>query len=756
MGFSDLKKALKKIDSTIKDQKAKRETSQSQDASEKKSSEKRDQKPFHVDVATDDIFAKPLSTEAPPGVYKKIQHVQKPQGCNYGESDEPIQTNNFSNNLTLEDQTFPVWTMPYSLWLTKDPGQDVGVAVNHTEAAQQVFGPDAGADPAQFYFNPPKIKSFVFSGQGIGQSNGLTLLKHQKLSVEAKLSLSGKEFISFPLVHGMGFVTAVYKSVGPIIASQVGVQHFKKDKKIGNVQKYLVVLFNQVVWSLYVDGGIELSLKDPNHIIGDKGDAVIQLARGDSGHLDESAGIYPVAAHLKGSVSGSTGRYSFVYENKGSSANGSGLVWCFPHHQEVLTDKVRKKDTGLTLDSTTKGVMKAYTVTELEMEESDLPTHIGWEPWSSLLSFKAGFSNEAKRLIKEAAEKEVLQDIEGMANIDSMYTSGKIVDKFAFIAYVTHFILNDDELTKKVLDRVKKAVEIFANNKQPYPLVYDTVWKGLVSSADPGADFGNSNYNDHHFHYGYHVHAISLIAKVDQSFAKGQWLDDNNGLVREYATTLIRDYANPSTQDKYFPQLRSFDWFHGHSFAHGIFASGDGKDEESSSEDYHSIYGIRLFGEVIGDKDMQARANLQLAIMKRSINMYMLFSDDNKIQPKRLIKNKVSGIYFENKIDYSTYFGRGTIGDEWIHGIHMLPITPVSSYFRSGTFVKEEWDQKLASIVDKIPDAWRGVLMLNAALFDPQYAWKWFASKDFDERLLDNGMSRTWSLAYIAGIGGSN
>lgn len=167
---------------------------------------------------------------------------------------------------------------------------------------------------------------------------------------------------------------------------------------------------------------------------------------------------------------------------------------------------------------------------------------------------------------------------------------------------------------------------------------------------------------------------------------------------------------------------------------------------------YHFARAIKLYGNVIGDKNMQHRGDLMLAIMKRSVNMYMLYTRDNKIQPPNFIGNKVSGILFENKIDYATYFGRGTIGDEWIHGIHMLPITPVSSYFRSSKFVKEEWDEKLGAIVDQIPDGWKGILMLNKALFDPKSAWDWFARKDWDPVLIDNGMSRTWSLAYIAGI----
>lgn len=333
-----------------------------------------------------------------------------------------------------------------------------------------------------------------------------------------------------------------------------------------------------------------------------------------------------------------------------------------------------------------------------------------------------------------------------MANIDSMYTSGKILDKFAHIAYVTKFILNDDDLTNEIFPKVKQAVEIFAKNQQQFGLVYDSAWKGLISSADPAADFGNANYNDHHFHYGYHVHAIALLAKIDPCV-----LLDNDSLIGNYAKVLLRDTCSPQC-DKWFPQFRSFDFFNGHSWAHGIFPSGDGKDNESSSEMYHFARAIKLFGNVCGDQSMEKRGELMLAIMRRSVNMYMLYSDDNKVQPPNFIGNKVSGILFENKIDYSTYFGRGTVGDEWIHGIHMLPITPVSSYFRSPQFVKEEWEQKLAAWIDQIPDGWKGILMLNKALFNPKSAWDWFARDDWNQAQIDNGMSRTWSLAFIAGI----
>lgn len=98
-------------------------------------------------------------------------------------------------------------------------------------------------------------------------------------------------------------------------------------------------------------------------------------------------------------------------------------------------------------------------------------------------------------------------------------------------------------------------------------------WGGIVSSAtyetgDLLIDFGNTLYNDHHFHYGYHILAGAIIAHLDPA-----WLGAN----KEYINSLVRDVANPSSEDRYFPTWRNFDWYHGHSWAHGLFASMDGK-----------------------------------------------------------------------------------------------------------------------------------------------------------------------------------
>lgn len=247
------------------------------------------------------------------------------------------------------------------------------------------------------------------------------------------------------------------------------------------------------------------------------------------------------------------------------------------------------------------------------------------------------------------------------------------------------------------------------------------------------------------FHWAYFIHAASIIGYLDPS-----WLPAN----KDWVNTLVRDCANPSPKDTRFPVSRSFDWFHGHSWAKGLFDSADGKDEESSSEDALLAYAVKMWGKTIGDKAMEARGNLMLAVLRRSLRNYFLLEANNPNQPANFLANKVTGILFENKVDHVTYFGRNT---EFIQGIHMLPILPLSGYTRSQNFIKEEWARYFdKGRVDTVQGGWRGILYSNLALIDAKAAWKFFSAPTFKPEYLDGGASLTWYMTLAAGLGGAS
>ncbi|KAI5286077.1 hypothetical protein KEM55_000415 [Ascosphaera atra] len=167
-------------------------------------------------------------------------------------------------------------------------------------------------------------------------------------------------------------------------------------------------------------------------------------------------------------------------------------------------------------------------------------------------------------------------------------------------------------------------------------------------------------------------------------------------------------------------------------------------------------YGVKMWGKTVGDASTEARGNLMLAVLKRSLRNYFLMESDNKVQPRPFIDNKVTGILFENKADHTTYFGTNL---EYIQGIHMLPLFPASPYVRSKNFVNEEWNAMFAenatAPASKVQGGWKGVLYANDAIRDAKESWNFFAQDKFDDGWLDNGASRTWSLAFAAGLGGA-
>ena len=87
----------------------------------------------------------------------------------------------------------------------------------------------------------------------------------------------------------------------------------------------------------------------------------------------------------------------------------------------------------------------------------------------------------------------------------------------------------------------------------------------------------------------------------------------------------------------------------------------------------------------------------------------------------------------------------------------MIPLAPPSAYIRPSNFVAEEWAQYFNNgRASQVAGGWCGLLYANLALSDPHSAYAFFSDPNFNYGCLDGGASRTWYLAYIAGLQGGN
>ena len=709
----------------------------------------------------------------------KIHDISPPSSTLALSNGSPIPTNKFYGNMLLPNgQELPIWTHPYSLWYSK---QDNSICVSYTSAKQRVF--DQENFPPQFYFNPVGIKSIMFSTTPpVSTSASINTLTHMSCQLDLIGSHNQMPLIQFPLVQGTGLITALYifypdQPSKMCIKSIVGFRLFVRETP----QRYKIVLNDNMLWYLYCDDqSLDLIMLDPQTVVSNREivrDTTIQVTVCESEPnsiflLDQIAGFYPVSCQIspltKSSPSNTTNTfdvsgYSFIYSIGGKSmlnpispnVSRKCLIYALPHHMNRISNTfVSNYGIPSYLNSTVSGTMTGFITNRLDMNNDDylydlnLMKSMSFHPMGFGNNPPVITDNQMLQLIHDVASQEISQcNILDESNLDSMYFSGKCLAKYAWILYSTCFIIKDLNLTKKLLKMLQVAFNRFISNNQMIPLNYDTVWKGVISSTnEPMKDFGNSYYNDHHFHYGYFVMTGAIIIKVEQYiYGNSPWCQDLNN--RNWIELLIRDYNNPSSNDPWFPQFRSFDWFNGHSWAKGLFESGDGKDQESSSEDVMSIYAIKLWANATSNENLELITNLQLTILKDSINHYFLYDDSNITEPSQFILNKCSGILFENKIHHTTYFGNNL---EYIQMIHAIPVLPISTFIRSSTFVQQEWDQLLKDIVDTVNDGWKGIIMLNMALCNPILAYSFFSNPQFDKKYLDGGQSLTWSLTYSA------
>ena len=55
-------------------------------------------------------------------------------------------------------------------------------------------------------------------------------------------------------------------------------------------------------------------------------------------------------------------------------------------------------------------------------------------------------------------------------------------------------------------------------------------------------------------------------------------------------------------------------------------------------------YAVKMWGKTSGDRSMEARGNVMLSILSRSLQSYFLLESSNKNQPSNFVANKVTGI----------------------------------------------------------------------------------------------------------------
>lgn len=119
---------------------------------------------------------------------------------------------------------------------------------------------------------------------------------------------------------------------------------------------------------------------------------------------------------------------------------------------------------------------------------------------------------------------------------------------------------------------------------------------------------------------------------------------------------------------------RHKDWFAGHSWANGLFAMYDNRNQESTSEAYNAYYALYLLGLATSNTELKNYGNLLLSTEIQSCKKYYHMPEENAVYPSLFKANRMVGMLWSFKADHATWFGSQEI---FVHGIQMLPFVPV-------------------------------------------------------------------------------
>jgi len=658
----------------------------------------------------------PFATDLPGWIASKPGQ-QAPTAL-WASTTPPLPTNTSWQNLVLGAGGSRVDLLPYQVM------------------AEPVWLDVANATPASFASSStevsvPIMKQLMLGANEFGGTTTHAVVAHDLLSVTLRYSVAAGTMTA-PLVQGMPYVTVEYAGLQPVIlpgndaVASRSITSVNGSSATGNLalgSRFQLALSDGTSWVVYSSSPVTFNYATNKMYVTTRFTGTLRVANAptpaDLAVLDAHAGAIPRGGAVDVSISCDTATLRFSYSTSGT---GTLLMAAMPHH---LARLVAPTTTALAF-RTLRGAL----------------TGVEGSSWSMSLPLST-IAWAAPRAMAPAHLEAVRNALAGDASyvpdpttVDTdPYFGGKYLSKLARLALIADE-LGETSTAATLRARLAPLVAKWLDGTNGNPLVYDTTWGGVVTTralANASVDFGQGHYNDHHFHYGYHLYAAAALARADPGFAATH---------RAGLLAMVRDIANPSAADPKFPRFRHMDFFRGHSWAAGLSEFADGQNQESTSEAVNAWHGLQLLGLAIGDARMSDLGRVLLALEIDSARTYWQIPAASTVYNDPFAQNRCVGILFETRAYFGTFFGANP---EYVYGIQMLPYTPASEALVSPAWVGDAWPKMQAAAAGATQE-WRGFLYMAHATVAPVAAWTEATSLT----AWDDGNSNTNTLWWVA------
>ncbi|XP_027077205.1 glucan endo-1,3-beta-D-glucosidase-like [Coffea arabica] len=647
----------------------------------------------------------------------------------------PLPTNSFFQNFVLKNGDQPEYIHPYLIKSAVSALTVCYPSQSHNSAfIYQIFNADLTISTLN---NPNPNATHIISS-------------FSDLSVTLDHPSSNLRFF---LVRGSPFLTCnVMGNVALSISTIHAIIGFSSN---ASLTKYTIKLNNNQTWLLYASSPISLT-HDISSITSGVFTGIIRIAAlpdSDSRSeaiLDRFSSCYPLSGDA---IFNRPFCLEYKWEKRGW---GDLLMLAHPLHLKLLSSgdcflTVLNNFKYNSIDGELVGV-----VGDSWFLKSD-PISVNWH------SIK-GVREETQEEIVNA----LIKDVEALSTTSisttSSYFYGKLIARaarFAVIAEEVSYLDVVPAIKKFLKDTIEPWLDgTFGANG----FLYDPKWGGIVTkqgSLDSGADFGFGIYNDHHYHLGYFIYAISVLAKIDPFWGKKY---------RPQAYSMMADFMNLSRRaDSSYPRLRCFDLWLLHSWAGGLTEFADGRNQESTSEAVNAYYSAALMGLAYGDTHLVAIGSTIAALEIQSAQTWWHVRENDALYGDEFTReNRVVGVLWANKRDSGLWFAP----PEWREcrlGIQELPLLPITEIlFSDVEYAKELVEWTLPALArEGVGEGWKGFVYALEGIYDREGAlakikqltgyddgnsltnllW-WIHSRDDGEEMHERGGKLCWYSHY--------
>ncbi|KAJ4833261.1 hypothetical protein Tsubulata_005095 [Turnera subulata] len=629
----------------------------------------------------------------------------------------PLPTNSFFQNYTLKNGDQPEYIHPY--------------LIKSSTSSLSVSYPSRFRSSAFIYqtFNP----DLTISASDQDQQKSHVISSYSDLSVTLDMPSSNLRFF---LVRGSPFLTcSVTRSTSLSISTIHAILSFSSNS---SQTKYTVKLNNDQTWLIYSSSPINLgnSLSQITSASFSGILRIVVLPDSDPKHeavLDRFSSCYPVSGDATFTKPFCV---EYQWEKKGW---GDLLLLAHPLHVKLLS----ANDCDVT-------VLDDFKYKSID---GDLVGVVG-DSWV-LKSDPVSVTWHSIHGIKEESYDEIVsalvKDVQGLnpstITTTSSYFFGKLVARAARLALIAEEVCYLDVIPA-IRKFLKDTIEPWLDGTfQGNGFLYDDKWGGIVTKqglTDSGADFGFGIYNDHHFHLGYFLYGIAVLAKIDPAWGRKY---------RAQAYSLVADFMNLGRRsNSNYTRLRCFDLYKLHSWAGGLTEFADGRNQESTSEAVNAYYAAALMGLTYGDTHLVAIGSTLTALeIDAAKTWWHVRESDTLYEEEFTRENRLVGVLWANKRDSALWFAP----PEWREcrlGIQLLPVLPISEVLFSDIgFVKQLVNWTLPALGRQgVGEGWKGFVYALEGTYDKESALE--KIKQLNGH--DDGNSLTNLLWWIHSRGG--